>query len=117
MSDLSHHPCQALLADQILSTKFVIPAATAQLLERPRLHQPEQAPRMVLLSAPAGYGKTTLAASWAAASSTPVAWLSLDAGDNDPLRFLVHFIHAIQGQCAEFGKVMVDMCALIPPPP
>ncbi|MTW12640.1 hypothetical protein GM658_18685 [Pseudoduganella eburnea] len=117
MSDLSHHPCLALLADQILATKFVIPAATAQLLARPRLQHPELAPRVVLLCAPAGYGKTTLAASWAAASSTPVAWLSLDAGDNDPLRFLVHFIHAIQGQCAEFGKVMADMCALIPPPP
>lgn len=116
MSDLSHHPCQVLLADQILSTKFVIPAATAHLLVRPRLQQPEPAPRVVLVCAPAGYGKTTLAASWAAASSTPVAWLSLDAGDNDPLRFLVHFIHAIQGQFAEFGKVMADMCALIPPP-
>ena len=117
MSDLSHHPCQVLLADQILSTKFVIPAAAAHLLVRPRLQQPEQAPRVVLVCAPAGYGKTTLAASWAAASSAPVAWLSLDAGDNDPLRFLVHFIRAIQGQCAEFGKVLADMCALIPPPP
>ena len=117
MSDLSHHPCQALLADQILATKFVIPAATAQMLVRPRLQHPELAPRVVLVCAPAGYGKTTLAASWAAASATPVAWLSLDAGDNDPLRFLVHFIHAIQGKFAEFGKVMADMCALIPPPP
>jgi ATP/maltotriose-dependent transcriptional regulator MalT len=82
-----------------------------------RVGSPEQAPRIMLVCAPAGYGKTTLVASWAAGSSVPVAWLSLDGGDNDPLRFLMHVIHAVGGQDAEFGKVMVDLFASTPPMP
>ena len=51
---------------------------------------------MTLLSAPAGYGKSTLINEWAHQVGLPVAWLSLDAGDNDPTRFLVYVIAALQ---------------------
>jgi LuxR family maltose regulon positive regulatory protein len=51
---------------------------------------------LILVSAPAGFGKTTLLAEWAAQASLPVAWLSLDAGDNDPNRFLRYVIAALE---------------------
>ena len=50
---------------------------------------------MVLVSAPAGYGKTVLLADWALAGQCPVAWLSLDPGDNDPARFWRHAVAAL----------------------
>ena len=45
-------------------------------------------PSVTLISAPAGFGKTTLVREWVAACERPAAWLSLDEGDNDPTRFL-----------------------------
>ncbi len=56
-------------------------------------------PRLVLVSAPAGFGKTTLLGQWLAAGDRPgpqVAWLSLDPGDNDLRRFLTHLVAAVQ---------------------
>ncbi len=105
--------------DHILATKFVIPNSPAQMVPRPRLLQLQESesPRIRLVCAPAGYGKTTLIASWAKADQSPVAWLSLDAGDNDPVRFLMHFIHAIQIRFADFGNVALDMMTASPPPP
>jgi len=56
---------------------------------------------LTLISAPAGFGKTTLFSEWRAAdgASTSVAWLSLDANDNDPLRFWSYVVAALQGVC------------------
>jgi LuxR family maltose regulon positive regulatory protein len=50
----------------------------------------------VLVSAPAGFGKTTLAGDWVRASGLPFAWLALDEGDNDPLRFWRYVEAALQ---------------------
>ena len=44
---------------------------------------------------PGGFGKTALLADWAAATAAPVAWLSLDGGDNDPARFWRHVVAAL----------------------
>jgi LuxR family maltose regulon positive regulatory protein len=52
--------------------------------------------KLTLISAPAGFGKTTLLSECAARCGRPVAWLSLDEGDNDPAHFLAYFIAAIQ---------------------
>jgi LuxR family transcriptional regulator, maltose regulon positive regulatory protein len=84
--------------DALLATKLYIPRARAGLVPRPRLlerlaggagHQ------VVLICTPAGFGKTTLLADWARAGQGPVAWLSLDAGDNDPARFWRHAVAAL----------------------
>lgn len=51
---------------------------------------------VTLLAAPAGYGKTTLAAEWATQIARPVAWLALEEADDDPLRFCTYFVAALQ---------------------
>jgi LuxR family maltose regulon positive regulatory protein len=60
---------------------------------------------LTIISAPAGFGKTTLLAEWIAQSSLPVAWLSLDKGDNDPYRFLAYLIAALESIHEDVGFV------------
>jgi len=83
----------------LLSTKWRIPPVRPARVPRPRLlERLNAAPhgKLTLVSAPAGFGKTTLIAEWASACPHPVAWLSLDEGDNDPARFLAYLIAALQ---------------------
>lgn len=88
------------MAAMILATKLYVPkplpgaVARARLLER--LDEGLRG-RLTLISAPAGFGKSVLASQWAAACERPVAWLSLDAGDSDPTRFVAYVIAALQG--------------------
>src|SRR5262249_22997100 len=56
-----------------------------------------------VVSAPAGFGKTTLLSSWIAATETPVAWVSLEQEDNEPVRFLTYVIAALQTIDASIG--------------
>jgi LuxR family maltose regulon positive regulatory protein len=83
----------------ILRTKLNIPRIYSDLLERPRLtarlNEGVQN-KLVLVSAPAGFGKTTLLSSWAAKAAMPVMWLSLDERDNDPVRFWSYFVAALR---------------------
>jgi len=84
--------------DALLATKLHVPRPQPGFVRRSR---PEQAlekglaRRLILVCAPAGYGKTTLLAGWARSGSPLVAWLSLDAADNDPARFWRHAIAAL----------------------
>lgn len=74
----------------LLTTKFLRPAADARAIPRERLLEVlERRPgkRLNLVIGPAGFGKTTLVNQWCAQQSLPVAWLSLDANDDDPRRF------------------------------
>ena len=48
--------------------------------------------KLTLIAAPAGFGKTTLASAWVASIERPAAWLSLDEGENDPVRFLTYLV-------------------------
>jgi len=64
---------------------------------------------VTLISAPAGFGKTTLVSEWVASSSLPVAWLSLDESDNDPARFLVYVISALQTISPNVAAGLVDV--------
>ena len=52
--------------------------------------------KLTLISAPAGFDKTTLVSEWVAGCGCPIAWLSLDDGDNDPTRFLTYLVAALQ---------------------
>jgi LuxR family transcriptional regulator, maltose regulon positive regulatory protein len=84
----------------ILATKLYIPPPRSHIV--PRLCLLEllneglsSGRKLTLISAPAGYGKTTLISSWLKERQIPSAWLSLDGGDNDPIRFLQYLIAAL----------------------
>jgi LuxR family maltose regulon positive regulatory protein len=84
--------------DVLLATKLHIPRPRPGFLARPRLTQrlaDGTARELVLVCTPAGFGKTTLLADWARGGQRPVAWLSLDEGDNDPVRFWRHVAAAL----------------------
>jgi LuxR family maltose regulon positive regulatory protein len=88
-----------MVASSILKTKLYIPPARPGLVARLRLIErlnAGQNGKLTLISAPAGFGKTTLLSEWMASSPRSFAWLSLDEGDNDPARFLTYFITALQ---------------------
>ena len=95
----------------VLGTKLHLPSPRRRLVERARLTAQLRAdggegPRLVLVVAPAGFGKTTLLAQWLAAaepSQRRVAWLALDSGDADLRRFLTHLVAAIQTAEPEAG--------------
>jgi LuxR family transcriptional regulator, maltose regulon positive regulatory protein len=84
--------------DVLLATKLNVPGMRPDLVPRPRLARRMEEGRgqgLVLVCAPAGYGKTVLLAGWVRGGRHPVAWLSLDAGDNDPARFWRHAVAAL----------------------
>ena len=84
--------------DVLLATKLHVPGPRPGLVPRPRLAERLDeglAHGLMLVCAPAGYGKTVLLADWARRGQRPVAWLSLDAGDNDPARFWRHGVTAL----------------------
>jgi len=86
--------------DALLATKLDIPAARPNLVARARLlAQLDEGlrlgRRLTLVSAPPGFGKTTLIREWDGAAGRSVAWLSLDAGDNDPARFVRYLVAAL----------------------
>lgn len=91
----------------LLATKLYVPSARADVLSRSRLVEQLNLALerpITLLSAPAGYGKTTVLSTWVAGSENPVAWLTLDAGDNDPIRFWRYIDAAIQSVDSCLGK-------------
>jgi len=132
----------------ILTTKLYIPPIrpTSSLVARPRLIErlndgPRSGRKLTLISAPAGFGKTTLASDWVSHFRFPildfgldsseetsiqnpkskiqnrVAWLSLDEGDNDPTRFLSYFIAALQQIETEIGQTAQSLLQSPQPPP
>jgi len=78
------------------------------LLERLE-HGLELGHKLTLVSAPAGFGKTTLVSEWLADCDRPAAWLSLDEGDNDPTRFLAYFVAVLQTISADIGEGILGM--------
>src|SRR3989440_5717361 len=102
----------------LLSTKLHRPLPRAHLVRRPqlaaRLTQGVMGP-LTLVSAPAGFGKTTLLAQWFAESGIPVAWLSLEAGDNELVRFLSYLIAALQTLDPRVGAVALALLQMPPP--
>jgi LuxR family transcriptional regulator, maltose regulon positive regulatory protein len=98
------------MTSQLLTTKLYVPQAHPNLVARPRLSEQLKEGmrrRLTLISAPAGFGKTTLLSEWRMlhlSSEWPLAWVSLDEGDNDQVRFLSYFIAALQTIESDIGE-------------
>jgi len=89
-----------ILPPNLLATKLSVPAARARWVARPRLFERITAGlrgKLTLIAAPAGFGKTTLLGAWRATEAgrgVALAWVSLDAGDNDPALFWSYVLAA-----------------------
>jgi LuxR family maltose regulon positive regulatory protein len=94
-------------ADTLIRTKLHLPFTRPELVSRPRLQEQIalglRGP-VTLITAPAGFGKTTLVASCVAHSEIPIAWLSLDKNDNLPERFLSYLVAALQAADPTIGS-------------
>ncbi|HEU4782024.1 MAG TPA: LuxR C-terminal-related transcriptional regulator [Ktedonobacterales bacterium] len=104
----------------ILATKLYIPPPRPNRVLRPRLSARLNAGldcKLTLISAPAGFGKTTLVSDWLAGCARPSAWLSLDNGDNDLARFLTYVVRALQTIAANMGEGLLDVLQSPQPPP
>jgi LuxR family maltose regulon positive regulatory protein len=106
----------------LLTTKLYIPPVRRDLVSRPRLIERlndglHWGHRLTLVSAPAGFGKTTLLSEWVATCGRPAAWLTLDSGDNDPARFLAYLIAALQTIERGVGAGVLDRFQAPKPPP
>jgi LuxR family transcriptional regulator, maltose regulon positive regulatory protein len=94
------------MSTPILATKLYVPQPRLKVVSRPNLFERLNEGlrrKLILVSAPAGFGKTTLVSEWVAGCERPVAWLSLDERDNDPARFLTYLILALQMIEADIG--------------
>ncbi|CAG0967829.1 partial HTH-type transcriptional regulator MalT, partial [Anaerolineae bacterium] len=93
----------------ILATKLYIPPPRAKIVLRPRLIEKlndglSSGHTLTVVSASAGFGKTTLVSEWVANCGRPIAWLSMDEGDSDPVRFITYLIAALQTVKVEIGE-------------
>src|SRR5438045_8808994 len=109
------------MSTPILATKLYIPPLRAKVVSRPRLIERLNEGlyrKLTLISAPAGFGKTTLISEWVAFIERPTAWLSLDEGENDPARFLTYLAAALQTIAPDIGAgVLSALHSPQPPPP
>jgi LuxR family transcriptional regulator, maltose regulon positive regulatory protein len=111
---------QPLSAFPLLSTKINLPPGRSSLVQRPRLLKKLDLSllpgnRLTILSAPAGFGKTTLVIDWQqslAERGIPLAWFSIDGGDNDLIRFLRYFVAALQKIKPELGQTSLAVLDL-----
>ena len=91
----------------MLLTKLHIPPVGNNIIHRSELHEKLNTGlnrKLILVSAPAGFGKTTVLSDWINQNKIPAAWFSIDNGDNDPVDFLSYIISGIQGLHEEFGQ-------------
>jgi LuxR family maltose regulon positive regulatory protein len=114
------------MTELLLATKFCIPTQRKGIIPRLRLVEQLEAGlrqrggfgrRLTLISAPAGFGKTTLAIDWLQRSKLPVGWLSLDEPDNDPRRFITYLIAAMKQVNENIGQAASAMIQSPKPPP
>ena len=116
------------MSTPILATKLFIPPPRPKVVPRARLIERLNEGlhgKLTLISAPAGFGKTTLVGEWLATGERPVAWLSLDEGDSDPTRFLAYLVAALQtlalskaeGIAATLGAGVLGALQSPQPPP
>ena len=101
------------LVQPLVLTKLYRPRAGRELVRRLRLlEQLQSPPGLVLVIAPAGYGKTTLLVSLhSAVPDLPLVWLALDEEDNDPARFLSAFVAALKTLHPDCGVTALALLA------
>ncbi len=97
------------MSTNLLATKLHRPAPPPHLVARPHLIQLlneglHSGCQLTLISAPAGFGKSTCASQWLEHLDRPTAWLSLDSADNDPIRFLAYMVAALQKVDPSIGR-------------
>ena len=108
------------MAAPILLTKLFVPSPPPSAIPRPRLVERLNTGlhhKLTVISAPAGFGKTTLICEWVADRRETVAWVSLDEGERDPSRFLGYLIAAIQTVAPDIGQGLVNVLDAPQPPP
>lgn len=108
------------MSTPILTTKLYMPPPRPNAIYRERLiQQLENAMRgkLTLLSAPAGFGKTTLVSDWVAKNNILTSWLSLDEADNDPTRFVTYLISSLQTIRADIGEQALGILQAPQPTP
>jgi LuxR family transcriptional regulator, maltose regulon positive regulatory protein len=96
----------------MLLTKLHIPPAGNNIVHRSELYEKLNiglSRKLILISAPAGFGKTTVVSDWIDLNKIPAAWFSIDNGDNDPVEFLSYIISGIQSIDKEFGKNILTL--------
>ncbi|HEX4716168.1 MAG TPA: hypothetical protein VH164_14700, partial [Ktedonobacteraceae bacterium] len=114
------HPGMKQPQDQLLATKLHPPRLRSRLIARTHLTERLQQGMghgFTLLCAPAGFGKTTLLVQWLAETGMPVAWLSLDPEDNDPVRFLTYVTASLQTLLPELGGTLFRLLEIAPAKP
>ena len=108
------------MSTPILATKLYVPPPRPKVVLRTRLierlneglHR-----RLTLISAPAGFGKTTLLSEWVAGCERRTAWLSLDEGDSDLMRFLSYLVASLRTIAADIGEGVLGALQSPQPPP
>ncbi len=102
---------------ELRKTKFITPSTRPELVARPRLlellntdllHDCNFTRKLTLVSAPAGFGKTTLLSEWLGGSRQEASWVTLDKRDNDPVQYWSCIIEALQRKAAGFGKAFMS---------
>ena len=98
----------------LVRTKLYVPRARHAVVPRARLLDPLRAgaggqPRLTVVSAPAGFGKTTLLATWAAGASRPVAWVSLEATEQQPTSFWTYVVTALDTAVPGLGSGVLPL--------
>lgn len=99
-------------SDSLLITKLHVPKVQTGLVARSRLDRRLEAgssTRLTLVCAPAGFGKSTLLAAWSEEQANPVAWVSLDEGDNSATRFLLHLVAALRNAYPAMGETALTL--------
>ena len=122
-SPMVSSPGQTVATSPLLETKLYIPRWRTGLVPRARLIERLDRGlerKLTLVSAPAGFGKSTVLAEWAAgtpADERPAAWVSLDQSDNDPALFWAYFITALQTVHSGLGESARSLLRSAQPPP